>query len=67
MEHSTIEQTGAEAGQVEDLVCFQGNESGFRAANSTDRLAYKKSPHTNGYRYSLNPRDILKILLTSLA
>jgi len=40
MEHSTIEQTGDETGEVGDLVCFQGNKAGwtphFSTTNSTD-------------------------------
>jgi len=32
MQHSTIDQTGQEAGQVEDLVYFWGNEAGRKPA-----------------------------------
>jgi len=32
MEHSTVEQTGEEAGKVEDLVYFRGNEACRRPA-----------------------------------
>jgi len=49
MEHSTIEQTGEEAGQAEDLVCIRRNEAGRRPAAQfpcTKFNRYRKSSRT---------------------